>query len=289
MKVFLSWSGDMSHKVACVLRDWLPSVIQAVKPYVSSEDIDKGARWSTDIAQELDQSTYGILCITPANIEAPWINFEAGALSKSIDRSFVAPFLFRVKRSDVQGPLLQFQSTVYEQDDVHKLIDSINNRLAIEDRLQPTQVEKAFDIWWPVLQHELHKLPDDTVATPIGDTTSPDRQAEILEEILDLARSHQRLLSTPEALLPPGYVEWVIRQTQPTPRVQREMENVLGRIRSGLDELNQLIEGTVDVEPDRDALLCQTRELISYVNEGFHVVRRPPPLSPTRRSAVTGP
>ena len=82
MKVFLSWSGDLSHRIACEFRDWLPCVLQYAKPYVSSQDIDKGARWTTDIAKELHESAYGILCITRENIEAPWINFEAGALSK---------------------------------------------------------------------------------------------------------------------------------------------------------------------------------------------------------------
>lgn len=108
MKVFISWSGNISWKVAVIFRDWLPSVIQSLEPYVSSEDIDKGARWSTDIAKELEDSTFGILCVTKENLEAPWLSFKAGALSKTMEKSFVTPFLFDIKRSEVQGPILQF-------------------------------------------------------------------------------------------------------------------------------------------------------------------------------------
>ena len=99
MKVFISWSGNKSHKVAMIFREWLPSVIQSLEPYVSSEDIDKGARWSSDIAKELEDSTFGILCVT-------------------MDKSFVTPFLFDIKRSEVNGPILQFQSTVFEKEDM---------------------------------------------------------------------------------------------------------------------------------------------------------------------------
>ena len=76
MKVFISWSGTKSNKIAMIFRQWLPSVIQSLVPYVSSEDIDKGARWSTDIATELEDSTFGILCVTKENLNAPWLCFE---------------------------------------------------------------------------------------------------------------------------------------------------------------------------------------------------------------------
>ena len=83
MKVFISWSGERSRSIAEALREWLPDVIQAVKPWLSAEDIDKGARWSSDLAHELEDAHVGVICLTPENLEEPWIHFEAGALSKT--------------------------------------------------------------------------------------------------------------------------------------------------------------------------------------------------------------
>ena len=92
MKVFISWSGKRSQALANMLRDWLPNVIQAIKPWMSDVDIDKGSRWSKDIALQLEESKVGIICLTPENLEAPWILFEAGALSKSLEKTYVCPF-----------------------------------------------------------------------------------------------------------------------------------------------------------------------------------------------------
>jgi hypothetical protein len=214
MKVFISWSGDLSRKVALVFREWLPSVIQAMEPYVSSEDIDKGARWSTDIAKELEASCYGILCVTPQNIDAPWLNFEAGALSKTIDKSRVCPFLFGLKRSEVRdGPLLQFQSTIYEYDDVAKLLHSLNN--AGESRcIEEARLDSVLKVWWSQLQERLdHLLPEAAAPTTNEKKTKSAKgtgeQSEILEELLELTRNQQKLLNSPEAILPPAYLDHV--------------------------------------------------------------------------------
>jgi hypothetical protein len=195
MKVFLSWSGDLSHKVALTLRDWLPSVIQSIEPYVSSEDIDKGARWSTDIASELADSSYGILCVTKENLHAPWLTFEAGALSKTMDKSYVSPFLFGIKRAEINGPILQFQSTVFEKEDLKKL-----NKADSAEQLNPERLEKSLDVWYPELEKKLNALlkvqPQDSAEkeTKIKDSFS----TEILEEILDLSRVNQKLLRSPD-------------------------------------------------------------------------------------------
>jgi hypothetical protein len=198
MKVFLSWSGELSHKVALTLRDWLPSVIQSIEPYVSSEDIDKGARWSTDIASELADSSYGILCVTKENIHAPWLTFEAGALSKTMDKSYVSPFLFDIKRSEVNGPILQFQSTVFEKEDVRKLLLSLK-KADIGEQLTTERLEKALEVWYPDLEKSLNKLIDAQPHSPEPEEALQQDLItnQILEEILDLSRVNQKLLRSP--------------------------------------------------------------------------------------------
>ncbi|MEZ5691959.1 MAG: TIR domain-containing protein [Rickettsiales bacterium] len=202
MKVFLSWSGDKSHKVALVLKDWLPSVIQSIVPYVSSEDIDKGARWSSDIAQELEDSTFGILCVTKENLSAPWLNFEAGALSKTMDKSLVCPFLFNVKRSEVEGPILQFQSTIFEKGDIKKLVQTLNAASA-PNGLSEEKLNEAFDVWYPQLEKKLKGLPDiaDETESLESNNGNLDSYSHIFEEILDLSRTNQKLLRNPEGVL----------------------------------------------------------------------------------------
>lgn len=201
MKVFLSWSGNKSHRVAMVFRDWLPSVIQSVIPYVSSEDIDKGARWSSDIAKELEDSTFGILCVTKENINAPWLTFEAGALSKTMDKSFVSPFLFDIKRSEVEGPILQFQSTILQKEDIKKLVNTINNACS-ENQLSEDRLEKAFNVWYPNLESELNKVKQECgeIKTTVPEQSVENSNSEILEEVLELARINQKLLRNPEGI-----------------------------------------------------------------------------------------
>lgn len=198
MKVFISWSGSTSLKVAQIFREWLPSVIQSIEPYVSSEDIDKGARWSTDIAKELEDSTFGILCVTKDNLEAPWLSFEAGALSKTMEKTFVNPFLFDIKRSEVNGPILQFQSTIFEKDDIKKMVKTLNKACG-EVSISEAHLDKSFDVWYPILEKELNDLKSDSdTSDEKKEVEESVHSSEMLEEILELSRDNQKLLKTPD-------------------------------------------------------------------------------------------
>ena len=254
---------------------------------MSSEDIDKGARWSTDISHELEDSEYGVLCVTPDNLQSAWLNFEAGALSKSFDRARVSPFLFGLQRTDVppNSPLLQFQSTIFEKMDVFKLVHSINKSRG-DDALASALVDEAVEIWWPKLHEKLNPLLSlATVASESGDSParSPERQADdVLAEILELVRAQQRLLSAPDDFLPPAYVEAVLAERTKG----RLPEVVLHDLSNYWRRLHRIIQ-RVDPEHVDAAEATQIIDLIDELEAPVEtILRRYRPPAP-RRGQVT--
>jgi hypothetical protein len=73
--------------VARALRDFIPTVVQSVDAFMSASDIEKGSRWEATISRELESAEVGIIRLTPENLTAPWILFEAGALSKKLSKA----------------------------------------------------------------------------------------------------------------------------------------------------------------------------------------------------------
>jgi hypothetical protein len=185
MDVFLSWSGASSRLLAEALRDWLPLVLQSLKPWISATDVAKGARWGAEVAAHLANARVGILCLTAENLQAPWVLFEAGALSKVIASSFVCPYLLDIEPSALQGPLVQFQAARAEREDTRRLIHTVNKALD-SGSLAEKQLDETFAVWWPALEEKLTAIRGRRKADLSVTAARPDR--ELLEELLDLVR-----------------------------------------------------------------------------------------------------
>ena len=208
MKVFISWSGNNSKKLGEALRDWLPSVLQMVQPYFTPSDIEKGTRWNSEIAKELESSEVGILCVTRDNLHSDWVMFEAGALSKSLDRAHVCPVLFGIHNSDLAGPLKQFQTTEFDKEDFKKLVSVINNKLG-ENKLLAKVLDSVFEKWWPELKAKIDKI-----LKKLGqDDTEPIRtERGLLEEILELSRATLRNMRKPSPPFSSGAIQEILRK-----------------------------------------------------------------------------
>jgi hypothetical protein len=185
MQVFISWSGDTSKHVALALRDWLPQVIQAVEPWMSDEDLQKGSRWLEVIGKQLEKNHVGIICLTHANLDSEWIHFEAGALAKGLEQSRILTYLFELTHSDVRFPLAQFNHTLANKKDTLKLLKAINEALP-EKRLSEATLTKTFERLWPELQDDL-----DTIRKqkPVSSDKAKRDPTELAQETLELVRS----------------------------------------------------------------------------------------------------
>ena len=109
------------------MKKWIPCIIQSVDVFFSPEDIEKGDNWDKTISSELSECKYGIICLTSDNTSAPWINFEAGAIAKSLD-SKVTALMVNIKPSDIKGPLSRYQLPDLKEQ-TFQLIESINKAL----------------------------------------------------------------------------------------------------------------------------------------------------------------
>lgn len=193
MKIFISWSGKdtISYKVANAIKDWLPSIIQSVDTWISSE-ILSGDRWNDQINMKLADSVLGIICVTLENKDAPWLNFEAGALAKGLTTNKVVPLLINLKPSDITGPLAQFQSKSLTKDDIYKIVCDIN--LMSEKPVEKDRIDKLFNRMWPDLLEQIDIFRKEEPVKTQKLAKRP--QEDIIEELLSVTRDMRIDIST---------------------------------------------------------------------------------------------
>lgn len=238
MKVFISWSGELSRATAEHLKKWIPCIVQSVEVFFSPEDIEKGENWDSKISQVLSECSYGIICLTSQNVSAPWINFEAGAIAKSLD-SRVSCLMVNIKPSDIKGPLSRYQATKLDKKEIFQLISEINK--ATEQPLDESRLSNAFEAMWPQLNEDL------TTALEASPIPASKNVEDPLEEVLQLLRKVTTIVSSPSELLPPDYFDFLQE------RLQKETRIPLDTQKKMFDDIYAWINHACDVilhEPD---------------------------------------
>lgn len=182
MRVFISWSGDRSKALAQAFREWLPLVLHYVEPWLSDADIEAGERWAQSVAKELAASNFGIICVTSENITSPWVLFEAGALTKSLESSRVIPMLLDLEFTDITGPLTQFQAKKLDQSGIQEVINSIQK--AADDPVPEARAAELFEALWSALEKKLEAIPKDP---PEERRVRP--STEVLEDLVTSVRA----------------------------------------------------------------------------------------------------
>jgi hypothetical protein len=178
--IFLSWAGEQSpsHLVAQALRYWLPCFSSDLRPW-GTFDLVPGQRWSTELAAKLTSTEAGVLCLTAGNQNSRWLNFEAGALARSVDSAQVIPYAIGPFSAPITDPIGQFQAVPATREGTRALLKALLGTSPDVEVPDP----RMFDAFWPLLERVI-------CATPGGQATTTD---DMLIEIRNVYEARKSL------------------------------------------------------------------------------------------------
>ena len=90
-----------------------------------------------------------------------------------------------------------------------KLVSAIN-KASGEASLKDDLLNKTFEKWWPDFEAKLKALKtQEPTSLAAVEKAEPE---DVLEKVLEIARINQRILNSPEQLVPPQYLSEIIRE-----------------------------------------------------------------------------
>jgi hypothetical protein len=203
--VFITWSGAASEIVAAALDHFFRRVLENVRPFYSAESIRSGQAWFSEIVLNVEQATYGIICLTPQNKDAPWVLFETGAMCRQLAQRRIVPIYIGMRSSDVLGsPLAPFQGRTVERASILALVKDINRAVTetgADRGADESVLEDRFEQNWPRLAEAIEKAK--AALGEVAPALKPE-PVDLLRELIDINRGQNQMLSM--------LVNWTLHQ-----------------------------------------------------------------------------
>lgn len=145
--VFIGYGGQKSRLVAQALREWLRCLSPDIQPWLSTLDMPPGGLWPLQLANKLQKTRAGILCVTKDNTSSSWLNFEAGALSRSVETALVVPYAIDLDPSSIPTPIGHFQGVAATRRDTLRMVSRLFEALGADYDWK----SNIFDAFWPMM------------------------------------------------------------------------------------------------------------------------------------------
>lgn len=180
-RVFISWSGDLSKEIALLVADQIEDMFDVVKPWVSDKNIALGQKNIGVIFDELQNATAGIFLLTRQTQSAPWINFEAGALSMTSDNGerAVIPVLIDFEMREFEGPLRNFQGRKLDESGWTDVVKTLAALSGVKENVAMKRMETGKSNFLDQVQAAVRKHRGSGMGKPAH------APGEMFEKILD--------------------------------------------------------------------------------------------------------
>jgi hypothetical protein len=191
LKVFISWSGN-SKATAHAIFKALPTLFDSADPWISVEN-RSGSMWLPEIDKRLSSTDFGIVCVSKANQHAPWINFEAGALSRRVDakRELMPVLLIDFDDyGDVEGPITGFQMKMATPEGFFEIMNDLN-QCELGPKIGEAVLRARVEAAWPEIEKEVNEVRSSAASTSAEKRADTDKLDEVLEVVRGLAVAAQ--------------------------------------------------------------------------------------------------
>jgi hypothetical protein len=240
MNVFFVWGRDRSHKIAQGLKTLLATAAHGPS-YFISDDVPSGQLWRYVLAEKLNETDFGIVCLTPENRNDRWLHFESGAIAKAVGKSNIIPYLFELSPTDLEQPLADFQCLRAIQSDTLKLALQIAR---LSENHSDDIVGRIFDkLAWGEMNSILDKLREKTNNSVLENNSNTNLRNDTskLDEILSRVRRLENTVpdskpkpdNTIKELFPHSYVVPYVKKGGKHNPVIKDMGNATGYTADG--------------------------------------------------------
>lgn len=151
--IFISWSGEKSQKIAIAFQRWIDKYFN-FNIWLSCKEIVLGKAWDPQIQEALKKADVGVFFITKENVFAPWINFEAGGISKGDPEKNVCIVKIDINDIPKESPLFHYQSCMFNKEGIFNLL----NKVLRNDSLPDDSFKILFENYWGELYKEYLKI-----------------------------------------------------------------------------------------------------------------------------------
>ncbi|MBU8865574.1 toll/interleukin-1 receptor domain-containing protein [Paenarthrobacter sp. MMS21-TAE1-1] len=176
----------------------LPSLFDNAKPWISTEN-RSGSIWLPEIDKQLSDTDFGIVCVSKQNQGAPWLNYEAGALSRKVDAKRELMPVLLVDFDDtveVTGPVTGFQMKFANLEDFFVIMKDLNES-ELGPGIDADILRMRVELIWPSIEAEVKKVKSSHDSQDVKKRTDDDKYEELLVTVRDIAETtailaHQR-------------------------------------------------------------------------------------------------
>lgn len=147
-KLFISWSKASTRGIADSLARHLELMLPRQEVFVSTRDITLGENFRNVIDEQLKSSSFALICVNSENIKEPWLHYEAGAISATIEKAHIIPLLFDGDFEIIKDtPLGVFHAIKYDKEAIRQIVDLVSD--------DKTRAQEYFKKFWPDLEADI--------------------------------------------------------------------------------------------------------------------------------------